>query len=103
MGHTREDCRIKQGVCLFCGAPDHQVKNCAARAARQAGQDGVQQARGGQQGRAFAMTVEPTQEVAEQIADDSEADCSTYYGLESDGVALDHGLIVEPLDFVLPE
>ncbi|KAJ6790552.1 Uncharacterized protein M6B38_249085 [Iris pallida] len=103
MGHTREDCRMKQGVCLFCGAPDHQVKNCAARAARPAGQDGVQQARGGQQGRAFAMTVEPTQAVVEQIADDSEADCSTYYGLESDGVALDRGLIVEPLDFVLPE
>ncbi|KAJ6804605.1 uncharacterized protein M6B38_184075 [Iris pallida] len=103
MGHTREDCRMKQGVCLFCGAPYHQVKNCAARAARQAGQDGVQQARGGQQGRAFAMTVEPTQAVAEQIADDSEAECSTYYGLESDGVALDRGLIVEPLDFVLPE
>ncbi|KAJ6806108.1 uncharacterized protein M6B38_177035 [Iris pallida] len=103
IGHTGEVCRLRLGVCLFCGAPDHQMRDCAARTARQAGQDRVRQARGGQQGRAFAMTVESTQAVAEQVADDSEADCPTYYGVESDGVDLDCGLLVEPLDFAHPE
>ncbi|KAJ6813775.1 uncharacterized protein M6B38_143135 [Iris pallida] len=66
MGHTREACRMKLGVCLFCGAPDHQVRDCAVHAASQTGQGRVQQARGGQQGHAFTMAVEPTQAVAEQ-------------------------------------
>ncbi|KAJ6841543.1 uncharacterized protein M6B38_306650 [Iris pallida] len=101
-GHTREVCRKRLGVCLYCGAPDHQLRDCHASGIRR-DQDGVQQAREGQQGRAFAMTVEPTQAVAEQIADDLEADCPTYYGIESDGLDLDSGLVVEPLDFAHPE
>ncbi|KAJ6816953.1 uncharacterized protein M6B38_413695 [Iris pallida] len=103
MGHTREACRMKLGVCLFCGAPDHQVRDCAVRAASQTGQGRVQQARGGQQGHAFTMAVESTQAVAEQSADDLKADCPTYYGIESDGLDLDRGLVVEPLDFAHPE
>ncbi|KAJ6805174.1 uncharacterized protein M6B38_181780 [Iris pallida] len=103
IGYTRDICRMKLGVCLFCGAPDPQMRDCAARTARQAGQDRVRQARGGQQGRAFVMAVEPSQAVAEQSADDLEDDCPTYYGIESEGVDLDRGLVVEPLDFAHPE
>ncbi|KAJ6834813.1 uncharacterized protein M6B38_328205 [Iris pallida] len=103
IGHTGEVCRLRLGVCLFCGAPGHQMKDCAARAARQAGQDRVRQARGGQQGRVFAMAVEPTQAVAEQSADDLEGDCPTYHGIRSDGLDLDRVLVVEPLDFAHPE
>ncbi|KAJ6792878.1 Uncharacterized protein M6B38_237825 [Iris pallida] len=103
MGHIREVCRMKLGVCLFCGAPDHRVRDCAVRAASQTGQDRVQQARGGQQGHAFTMAVEPTQAVAEQSADDLEDDCPTYYGAETEELDLDRGLVVEPLDFAHPE
>ncbi|KAJ6847553.1 uncharacterized protein M6B38_277330 [Iris pallida] len=101
-GHTREVCWKRLCVCLYCGVPDHQLRDYHASGILR-DQDGVQQARGGQQGRAFAMTVEPTQAVAEQIADDLEADCPTYYGIESDGLDLDSGLVVEPLDFAHPE
>ncbi|KAJ6833119.1 hypothetical protein M6B38_340880 [Iris pallida] len=36
-------------------------------------------------------------------SNDSEADCPTYYGDGLDGVDLDLGLIVKPLDFAHPE
>ncbi|KAJ6808064.1 uncharacterized protein M6B38_168745 [Iris pallida] len=125
-GHSRDVCRRRLGACLFCGGTDHQLKGCPARAAK-GGQDRVQPARGpavqqrgpplqtqqqrfvqhqrgAPAGRVFALAAEEeTEPVGDVVADDSDADCSTYYGLESDGVALDRGLIVEPLDFVLPE
>ncbi|KAJ6807358.1 uncharacterized protein M6B38_172210 [Iris pallida] len=125
-GHTREACRKRLGVCLYCGASDHQLKDCRLRGVR-GGQDRAQPARGpaiqqrgpplqtqqqrfvqhqrgAPAGRVFALAAEEeTEPVGDVVADDSDADCSTYYGIESDGVALDRGLIVEPLDFVLPE
>ncbi|KAJ6800675.1 uncharacterized protein M6B38_201400 [Iris pallida] len=124
--HIREACRKRFGVCLYCGAPDHQLKDCRLRGVR-GGQDRAQPARGpavqqrgpplqtqqqhfvqhqrgAPAGRVFALAAEEEAEpVGDVVVDDSDADCSTYYGLESDGVALDRGLIVEPLDFVLPE
>ncbi|KAJ6808899.1 uncharacterized protein M6B38_166170 [Iris pallida] len=101
-GHTREVCRKRLGACLYCGAPDHQLRDCHASGIRR-GQDGVQQARGGQQERVFAMAVEPTQAAAGQSADDLEDDCPTYYGAETEEHDLDRGLVVEPLDFAHPE
>ncbi|KAJ6837844.1 uncharacterized protein M6B38_323210 [Iris pallida] len=101
-GHTREVCRKRLGACLYCGAPDHQLRDCHASGIRR-DQDGAQQARGGQQGRAFVMAVEPTQAVAGQSTDDLEDDCPTYYGAETEEHDLDRGLVVEPLDFAHPE
>ncbi|KAJ6829237.1 uncharacterized protein M6B38_360525 [Iris pallida] len=125
-GHTREACRKRLGVCLYCGEPDHQLRGCRFRGVR-GGQDRTQPARGpavqqkgpplqtqqqhfvqyqkgAPAGRVFALAAEEEAEpVGDVVADDSESDCSTYYGLESDGVALDRSLIVEPLDFVLLE
>ncbi|KAJ6796289.1 uncharacterized protein M6B38_168280 [Iris pallida] len=40
-GHTREVYRKRLGVCLYCGAPDHQLRDCRFRGVR-GGQDRVQ-------------------------------------------------------------
>ncbi|KAJ6839875.1 uncharacterized protein M6B38_311945 [Iris pallida] len=40
-GHTREVCRKRLGVCLYCGAPDYQLRDCHASGIRR-DQDGVQ-------------------------------------------------------------
>ncbi|KAJ6853142.1 uncharacterized protein M6B38_251375 [Iris pallida] len=126
-GHMIHECRKKLGKCLLCGAGDHQLRDCPgafgrgqqgggakAPAGQQRGpalqtqqqrfQQHQQQARGGQQGRAFAMAAEDAEVIGELIADVSNAGCSTYYGVETDGdLGQDCGLIVEPLDFIPQE
>ena len=33
LGHIQKDCRRRLGLCLVCGAPDHQVSSCPTRQA----------------------------------------------------------------------
>ncbi|KAJ6831042.1 uncharacterized protein M6B38_351935 [Iris pallida] len=118
-GHGWGECRKRLGSCLLCGAADHQLRECsqfigrvAQGAAPGAGakapvgqqQRGPlqpqqqrfmqfqQQAGRGQQGRAYAMTVEDAQAVGDVLAEDEEeALVSTYYG-----AGLDDTYVVDP-------
>ncbi|KAJ6795375.1 uncharacterized protein M6B38_146650 [Iris pallida] len=107
-GHGWNECRKRLGKCLFCGAADHQMRDCPRSVGRTAQGGGAgaaagqqrgpalptqqqrfvqhqQQARGGQQGRAYAMTLEDAQAVGEVLAEDEEeAGLDTYYGAALD-------------------
>ncbi|KAJ6823119.1 uncharacterized protein M6B38_384995 [Iris pallida] len=114
-GHLFEFCRRRLGLYLFCGAAGHQMRECpknprvtkaAQRALVQRVPAGVpvvqqrgplptqhqqfvqhRQQRGGQD-RAFALTAEEMEPIADVVADADEGDCSTYYGPD-DVVGLD--------------
>ncbi|KAJ6795450.1 Uncharacterized protein M6B38_226785 [Iris pallida] len=114
-GHLFEFCRRRLGLCLFCGAAGHQMRECPknSRAAGAAQRAPVQRApasvpvvqqrgplptqqqqfvqhrqqRGGQ-GRAFTLAAEEVEPIADVVADFDEGDCSTYYGPD-DVVGLD--------------
>ncbi|KAJ6831935.1 uncharacterized protein M6B38_343550 [Iris pallida] len=105
-GHVASEYRKSLGLCLLCGSADHQMKECRiARAVPEGGarapagqQRGPalptqqqrfvqhqQQARGGQQGRAFAMAAGDAEVIGELIAEDEEEAClDTYYGTALD-------------------
>ena len=47
LGHIQKDCRRRLGLCLVCGAPDHQVSSCPTRQAeRDGGRFGASSAAG---------------------------------------------------------
>ncbi|KAJ6790743.1 uncharacterized protein M6B38_261680 [Iris pallida] len=116
-GHVFNECRKRLGRCLLCGAADHQLRDCARSGGRAAQGGGArapagqqrgpalptqqqrfvqhqQQARGGQQGRAFAMAAEDAEATGELIADDEEEAClDTYYG-----AALEDTCELDPLE-----
>ncbi|KAJ6803755.1 uncharacterized protein M6B38_189905 [Iris pallida] len=116
-GHVFNECRKRLGRCLLCGAADHQLRDCARSGGRAAQGGGAraaagqqrgpalptqqqrfvqhqQQARGGQQGRAFAMAAGDAEVTGELITEDEEeAGLDTYYG-----AALDDTCELDPLE-----